>query len=390
MNFTNKLKDIFSNTSGATSRPNVIVILLDQFRSDALKTHGVFNKLKSDGVLFSQTITYAPYTLASCHATFTGMYGRDNGVDAYTKSNNYKKSECVTIAEYLRSEGYYTRAYTFSSILIPHAGFDEVKVVHEDDEQGILASHKKEIDECFLKNRPFFSYLHYGEIHHEVVKNVIKKYSIDDKRYFGHFSENQKRYREYAYEAGEYLNSLYDYILQKDKDDNTLIIVMTDHGSSNGEKVGEKAYGSFVYDYSINVWHYWLWPNHFPAGLEVKNQVRTVDILPTLLDVLKIKPKKKYKPIAGASLSSLLHGGDDIMDSRLAFSETGGVDGPYPSPGAANIRCVRDKGWKLIQNTLTNQFELYNIDNDPDEKDNLYGKEISYGDDLLHKLFEFI
>jgi arylsulfatase A-like enzyme len=386
---TSRLRSLLKGKSKKSLRPNIVIILLDQFRSDALDTHRIFSKLKKEAVFFPQTITYAPYTLASCHATFTGMYGRDNGVDAYTKSNHFKKKECFTLTQYLKSEGYYTRGYTFSSILIPHSDFDSLTVVHEDDEPNILDSHKQELDRCFSQRKPFFSYLHHGEIHHDIVKNVIKQYSIDDEQYFGHFEKNKNRYQTYTHDAGIYLESLYKHINSLDTESNTIVIVMTDHGSSNGEKIGEKAYGTFVYDYTINIWHYWLWPKNFPQGLEISKQVRTIDILPTLLDLLDIREKKNKKVMGGVSLLPLINGKEDTVSKRLAFSETGGVDGAYPSPNSPNIRCVRDEGWKLIQNTTTNKFELYNLNDDSDEINNLYGIEIEKGDLLWENMMEF-
>ncbi len=381
-----KIINMFS--SGKGPRPNVVIILLDQFRHDARDTHPVFAKLGQQGVLFSETITYAPYTLASCHATFTGMYGRQNGVDAYTKSDQFDKQGCYSIAQYLKGAGYNTRAYTFSPILIPHSGFDTVTIIPEDEEPGILESHMQEIDKCFAQDKPFFSYLHHGEIHHDVVKEVIKKFDKFDERYFGHLMENKERYRRYAKEAGDYLDKLVDYIRSQDQDDNTVIIVLTDHGASNGERPGEKAYGTFTYDYSIKIWQYWIWPAGLPSGMEIQWQVRTIDILPTILDLLELTPKHGKKPIMGQSLLPMVRQEED--SHRIAFSETGGVDGAYPSPSDPNIRCVRDGKWKLIHNKTTNQFELYDLENDAEERNNLYGTHPEQADLLWRQMVDYL
>src|SRR5688572_16580648 len=104
------------------ARPNIVLLLLDQFRNDARGVHPVFDELKRRGCVFSETITYAPYTLASMHATLTGLYGRQSGVDAYTKSDQYDQPNCYSLPQYLQNAGYHTRGYTFSSILFPHVG----------------------------------------------------------------------------------------------------------------------------------------------------------------------------------------------------------------------------------------------------------------------------
>ena len=356
--------------SDHTFRPNIIMILLDQFRNDARKIHGIFEEMGKRGVLFSKTITYAPYTLASLHATFTGMYGRDNGVDAYTKSDQYKEKECYSLPEYLKDIGYHTRCYTFSKILLPDAGFDTLRIVHEDDEEDILASHKKELDICFGQEKPFFSFLHYGEIHHQIVKEVIRKYDNFDDEYFGQIDQNMVRYLEHARKAGNYTAELIRSIDNHDPDGHTMIVILTDHGSGVGEKPGEKAYGIYTYDYSICTWVYFILPNVLPAGKEFNTQVRTIDILPTIMDLLAINPSKKQKKITGKSLLPIING--EESEHRGAFSETGGVEGPYPSPNKSNIKCFRDGKWKLIFNSSINQYELYNLDEDPSESQNLY------------------
>ena len=369
-------------------RPNIILILLDQYRNDARDVHSVFQELGKKGVLFSNLITHAPYTLASMHAMFTGLYGRDTGVDGYTRSGNYDANNCLTIVQYLQDIGYYTRGYTFSPILFPHTGFDVLKIIPEDEEPGIVESHVRELTDAFASEKPFFQFLHYGEIHHTIVKEVLRKYSHDDDRYFGNIAENQERYRECAFEAAVYTERLIDTIDSLDPLGETIIVVMTDHGGGVGEKKGEKAYGVFAYDYSICVWAYFLYPNLFPPGKEIKTQIRSVDILPTLLDILDFEPSKKHKALRGQSLMPIIRGEESA--DRIAFTETGGVEGPHPSPDAANVKCLRDGKWKLIYNSDTHQTELYNVEEDPEEMNNLRAVSPEKTKELWLKLSQYL
>ena len=369
-------------------RPNIIMILLDQFRNDARSEHKIFEEINRRGTLFSNTITYAPYTLASLHATYTGMYGTYNGVDAYTKSDHYKAKDCISLTQYLKKIGYYTRGYTFSKILFPHAGFDKLSIIHEDDEPDILESHIKELEVCFSQHKPFFSFLHYGEIHHEIVKKVIKKYDDFDERYFGRIDENRKRYTKLIRGAGEYTSEIINKIDELDQNKNTLIMVFTDHGGGLGEKPGEKAYGIYTYDYTIRTWVYFILPEVFPKNKEISKQIRTIDILPTLLDILNIKPSGKNKKHMGKSLMPYING--DESGHRDAFSETGGVQGPYPSPNKPNVKCLRDGKWKLIFNTTINQYELYHLTDDASETNNLYSVNQEQAEALLLKMAEFL
>lgn len=385
----NKIRDFFNGQSNSIGpRPNIIVVLLDQFRNDMRGIHPVFNHLQRRGFLFSNVITHAPYTLASMHATYTGLYGRDTGVDGYTRSGDYDSEGCRTIIQYLNDEGYHTRGYTFSPILFPHESFEKITIVPEDEEKGILQSHSKELSEAFSQKKPFFQFLHYGEIHHEVVREVIRKYDIYDSEYFGQIERNRERYKKYAYDAAEYTEQIIREIDRHDPEGKSLIVVMTDHGGGLGEKEGEKAYGVFTYDYSICVWAYFIFPEIFSSGEESRVQVRTVDILPTILDILCIPPSDKHKPLRGCSLLPIVRGAE--TENRLAFSETGGVEGPHPSPDVANVKSIRDGMWKLIFNTTTNQSELYNLKEDPKEENNLFGQCPEKAKDMFVKLSEFL
>jgi arylsulfatase A-like enzyme len=367
---------------------NIIIILMDQFRNDARSCHDIFKKIGERGVLFSNVVTYAPHTVASLHAFFTGMYGPDNGVDGYLGSGRYDKKGCRSLAEYLRDAGYFVHGYTFSPILFPRAGFDELKVVPEEQEPGILSSHENELRRCFGSKRLFFSFLHYGEIHHEVVRNVIRKYGDFDEGYFGRLDENRKRYLGYARDAGCYLDKTVALIRSLDADQNTAVMVITDHGSGLGEKPGEKAYGIYTYDYSICTWIYMIYPKVFPAGREFKTQVRTIDVLPTILDLVGLRPSRRHKEIKGRSLFPVIRMEEN--EDRPAFSETGGAEGPHPSPYKSNVKCIRDKSWKLIYNLTTSKTELYDIRTDPGETNNLVLANPKKAEELWLKLAQFL
>ena len=61
---------------------------------------------------------------------------------------------------------------------------------------------------------------------------------------------------------------------------------MSDHGVSTGERFGEHAYGAFCYDYTLRTFTYFL--SSELSQLEIKQQTRTVDFMPTILDYLDI------------------------------------------------------------------------------------------------------
>ena len=193
-------------------KQNVIILMIDQLRNDKRYLHPIFNTLQKRGALFSQMITYAPYTLASMHAVFTGMYGNKNGVDAYYKAKDYKADSCYTLPQYLKEKGYYTCVDTFSKILLPSQGVDDFNLYDENTVKNIYRRHTLLLDKTVMKDEPFFLFLHYPKIHKEIVENVIQKYDDFDKNYFGNEKENHARYDKLVIEAGYYLERMIDYI----------------------------------------------------------------------------------------------------------------------------------------------------------------------------------
>ena len=124
----------------------------------------------------------------------------------------------------------------------------------------------------------------------------------------------------------------------------------------------------------------------FPKGLEIGHLVRSIDILPTILEILNLKEKSGYKKIQGKSFLPLIYGKNE---ERIAYSETGGLGGPTPSPEKHNVRSVRTNKWKLIYNETSKKKELYNLENDPREKNNLTGNSQDIEDSLWQEMMKF-
>ena len=145
-----------------------------------------------------------------------------------------------------------------------------------------------------------------------------------------------------------------------------------------GEKIGERAYGIFTYDYSIRTFAYFIQPKIFPQGMEISELTETIDIMPTILNALEIPEKTSCLKIQGKNLLEYIKNSKaseprNEFDGRFAFSETGGVEGPWPSPKEPNVMCIRNFKWKLIHNLTPDNWELYDIEKDPHENENLIG-----------------
>src|SRR3989338_1930219 len=368
-------------------KPNIIMILIDGARYDVVDKLQFYQELRKESVFFPQLITYAPYTIASLHATFSGMYGNRNGVNGYYKSYSFDKENCMTLAQYLKQNGYYTECDLIRGDTIPGQGFDKSRV-HDEFNDDLVERHSEILAQIKAK-QPFFLFLDYSKIHTNLVANVIKKYSDFDKEYFNNRENNLKAYTGWVEESGRYLNSILSKLKSLALWDNSIILIFNDHGGGVGDRIGEKVYGVYLYDYTIRCFLYAM-GSAFPKGIEVKNLVRSIDIMPTILDMLKIREKDGFKKMQGASFLNLIRGSADTADGsaddRIAYSETGGLGGPTPSPDKHNVKAVRTSKWKLIYNETNKLKELYDLESDKEEKNNLIGKHPGIENYLWEKL----
>ena len=230
-------------------KPNIIMIIVDGVRYDAINKISYYNELKKESVFFPQLITYAPYTLASFHSMFSGMYGGQNGVNGYYKSYNFDKEKCFTLAQYLKEAGYYTEADFLHENVAPKQGFDKPRV-HDEFKDDLIERHSEILTRVKSK-KPFFLFLHYTPIHTNLVKNVIKKYSDFDKEYFKNKDKNFKEYLGWVDKSGSYLEAMGKKIKETGLWEDSLIFVLTDHGAGVGDKIGEKVYGVYLYEYTL-------------------------------------------------------------------------------------------------------------------------------------------
>ena len=340
-------------------------------RVDALKQVPFYQELKKHSTCFSNVIAYAPYSIGSLNAILSGMYGHKNGVNGYYKSYSFDKKNVFTLTQYLKDAGYYTEMDWVLDEAIVSEGFDKVRIFGKDDSKEIdLVKRHSELILQAKSKQPFFLFLDYNKIALNLSRIVIKKYNDFSKEYFQKKEENFSKYVQFLKESGEYVQQTIQHIKDMGLYDNTLVLIYCDHGASVGDRMGEKVYGVFLYDYTLRCFAYFIGKN-LPKGLEVKKVVRTIDLAPTLMELVGIAPKAGYKPIQGESLVPFFHGNEQ---ERIAYSETGGLGGPTPSPEIHNVQAIRTNKWKLIYNQANKKKELYNVENDPLEQDNLIGK----------------
>ena len=352
-------------------RKNLIIICVDGGRLDRALKSNIFKHLATKSIFFPQTITYAPYTNSAIHALISGSYGNRNGCFSYWHSIKFKKFQFKTITEYLHDVGYYTYADIHSDLVLPNSGFDEYEVFDE-SLVDLKQRHSNLIEKIKAKNdnnQNFFLYLHYSSIHTGIMNSVLKAYNNYSEEYFANRKLNEKRYDDLFRTAEEYIEMLGKKISDLNLWKDSIVLITPDHGISVGEKFGERAYGVYCYDYTIKTFAYLLCPNFEPK--EIQQQVRHIDFMPTILEHLGIKQDNAYEKIDGLSLIPLINGQN--LPETYAFTETGNPLKEKAPPKKPNTKSIRTSKWKLIYNEYNNTKELYNLQKDPTENNNLIG-----------------
>jgi arylsulfatase len=147
--------------------------------------------------------------------------------------------------------------------------------------------------------------------------------------------------------------------------DNTIVIFMSDHGEMLGDH-GIYLKGPYFYDCLTRVPLMIRWPNRFKAGTKVDAMVELIDLAPTLLEAAGIPVPSGMQ---GRSLTPLLTGQTkEHRDS--VYMEYLDANATYPIPPM--MSCVRTEKWKLTMCDKPRSGELYDLEKDPGEFNNLW------------------
>ena len=368
-------------------KKNLIIIMIDGGRLDYASKSEIFSNIKSKSVFLSQSITYGPHTIAAMHAVFSGCYGSRTGTNSYWSTYKFKKNQFKTLTEYLHEHNYYTHADVINKLIVPKQGFDEFHI-HNEEKDDLTSNHISLLHQMkkLSNEKNFFVYLHFSNIHTGIKKEVLDVYHNHSEEFFENVELNKSRYSKLFNKAEIYLESILNEIKKLSLDENSLILIMSDHGVSTGEKFGEHAYGAFCYDYTLRTFTYFL-SKDLPST-EIKQQTRTIDFLPTILDVLKIPLDNNSGDLDGVSLLPLINGSS--IPESFAFSETGNPLHDKVPPKEPNVKSIRTSKWKLIFNEHDDTKELYNLEHDPHENRNLIDTGEKIQDSLWKNLTQLI
>ena len=346
------------SSSAIAAQSNVLLISIDTLRADRLGCYGYSKRTPSidsfatKSVLFENAISQVPLTLPSHSSIFTGLYPDQHGVR--NNENFVLDKKYVTLAELFRQNGYATGAVIGSFSLDSSFQVDQGFQFYEDK---IGSGHDPEA------NR-------HVERRAETVWKLGRQWLETQKgswfcflHFFDpHFGYNPPSQYPQTYDGEiEYTDRVIGNILQflKDNklDSTTIVVLLSDHGEALGDH-GEENHGVFLYDETLKVPLIISSPGLAPR--KIKEQVRLVDVAPTIADLASLVKKPSF---SGISLMPHLKGTGKELP---AYSES-----YYTSMlmGWAPLHSIRWNQKKWID---APKSEFYDLAKDPKESKNLY------------------
>lgn len=389
---------------------NVLIICIDSLRADHLGCYKYkrdatpcIDKVAKDGVLFTSAISQAPWTKPSVASLFTSMYMSVHNVwYGYKDTKDYAIScrlsgDIVTLAEILKIHGYETAA--FGQKLHLHKefgfkqGFDLLNM-----SLGKSASITNNVISWLHRRQPnkFFVYIHYDDAHFPY--NPPDKFKMYDvyKSNANVTGENFKSIRsgeiKLSKEDINHIIASYDGeircvdekigLLLKQLEgmgygNNTLVIILADHGDEFLEH-GGVAHGHTLYEELLRVPLIMKGPT-IPKNVQINGLAQSIDIAPTVLDVLDLQPDKEME---GKSLIPLIFKAGEVHDYVYSERKTYNT-GEF-------LRAIRSKRWKLIRDFDTKQNLLFDLENDPGEVTNVSDQYPKITADLELRLSEWL
>lgn len=392
--------------SGALTRaekPDIILISIDSLRADHLGCYGygratspTIDRLSREGVRCVHAVSTTSWTLPSHAAMLTGLYDSAHGL---VDNGLRLAEEHVTLAEVLGGAGYQTAGFFGGPYLHPTFGFGQGFETYEscmtklpDDAGGERVRDESRSEESVshadvtgprtlerfsswlesADDRPMFVFLHLWDVHYDYIppKGYAEMFDPD---YSGEVTAEDYM-RNGAIHAGmaardlQHVIALYDAEIRFTDDilgqilerleqhgrlEDALVVVTADHGQEFFEH-GGKGHQRTLHEEVIRVPLIFRWRGRLPAGRVVRDQVRLIDLMPTVLGLAGVASEAE---VQGRDLTSLLRGG------RLAAE-----------PALCELlvnrwqrRALRTNRGKVVVNDENGAAAYFDLVNDPGE-----------------------
>ena len=390
---------VFFLFTGCTHQPapqprelSVLFVTLDTTRADHLGCYATgkssvaktprLDALAAVGLRFAQATAQVPLTLPSHACIFTGTYPEVHQLRDMVGFVLDPKH--LTLARMAQKAGYLTAAFV-GSAAVDHKfglqqGFDtyddempsrtrEGEILYPERQAAVTTDRALQWLEKH-GGQKFFLWVHYYDPHDPYDPPEPYKSDYASDLYSG----------EIAY-TDEQFGRLLDFLDQSKIRERTLVIVVGDHGEGLNDH-GESTHGIFLYEETMRIPFILAGP-HVPSGRVIQAQVRSIDLLPTVAEFLNLPPSPDAQ---GVSLWPLVEQGKPFTGkgSNYAYIET-----LYPktSMNWCELRGMRTDRWKFV---LAPRPELYDLEHDPGERENVIKRYPAEADHLQQKIWEVI
>jgi len=371
---------------------NIIIISLDEVRPDHLSCYGykkistnAIDKIAKEGVRFETCISSAEFTPIAMGSVITGKYPNKHGMrDAYSHISG------PSIGGILKRNGYKTAGFVGNDIISKKhgfaEGFDFWNEASEETSWDLAGYPGAESDEMFYDGNywveEFFKWLkenykenffiwghfyetHEGSEHSLLEKGLIKEGELPE---FGYYDAKIKMADEKL--IGRLLTTLDDLGITK----NTTLVVMSDHGTNLGEypakpipwRKGVVIYPQHntMHDCDLKVAMI-IKGEGLPEGKIVKGMVRSIDLIPTLLELADIAVEQF--DFDGNSLLPIIEKGE--VRGGEVYSED-----LFEPRGEGALQSLRTEKYKFMRNLTLGIEAYFDLLNDPQEQNNIKEK----------------
>ena len=351
---------------------NVVVYVSDALRADHLGCYGArflntrtIDELAVGGARFDQAISAAPWTAPSMTSMVTGLYPHHHG---YLHWDAELAPTTETLFRALSAHGYDLATFVFDTSYL-FKDLPEANVLGTSETlDGAIAWLRERGEKPFLL---FFhswaTHMPYAVLHSErtdwraAKQEVLAGIQADSA---SALEATREAYRQAVERQSEVLvASLLDELESLGLRNDTVFALLSDHGESWGERFAAKdevegvyhMHGATLFDEIVQVPLILSAPGRIAQGV-VRSQVRSVDLVPTLLELAGVPSGETD----GASLLPLLDG-TETGDRPAVIAGT--------DRGALSKLAVRMPPWKLVLDVQSGEEEAYRLDVDPRELD---------------------
>lgn len=393
----------------APSPRHVVLISLDTTRADHFGFLGHpwvrtprLDALAAESVVFTDFLTVVPTTLPSHCSLFTGKYPHSHG----TPRNGFMVNrENEMLPEILQRAGFHTAGFAASFAL--HSRFDFAQGFDHYDErfdvqagQGGADQNQRSAADVtdaaieYLEARGvperLFLFAHYFDPHHPHAapapfdtaydpRGASELPPVDALRGASTLTPTEKgqvarrQMLQYASEVSymdHHVGRLLDELRQRGILEEAVVVVTSDHGEDFLEHMPGFEHGLNVYQTTMGAVCLIRLPGGELGGTRIQQTVASIDVLPTLLDLLGLEP-----PPGTEGERVPLRGGAHLMASRARFGQAtkpwGRVETDERWTNLFKARFVRRGRMKLIQTPYEGSEELYDVVADPLEQNDL-------------------